>query len=238
MLPKVAWLCCTFRRPKLLGHLIDCFLKQDYPADRRVMLILDDDNEYEMQERDGWKIISVPDRYPSLGEKRNALAAMVSNDTDILCPVDDDELLLSHTTSAHAAALTDADWSVPSRVYAESDNIPGHIYARSTTGCCYPSSWAYTREFFVKTGGYPPISLDEDGEWRKVAYKMGARIADPTKPGHAPFYICRRHGDTYHMHSENKDTSWQDVLRVPRSKRHEVVVTPGYRMVNGLPRLT
>ena len=32
---KLAALCCTFRRPHMLGQLIESFLRQDYPRDLR-----------------------------------------------------------------------------------------------------------------------------------------------------------------------------------------------------------
>jgi hypothetical protein len=65
---------------------------------------------------------------------------------------------------------------------------------------------------------------------------MGVREVDPLQNGLPPFYVCRRHGNTYHMHAEDKDTSWQDALRKPHAERYEIVIAPGYEMVNGTPR--
>jgi len=109
---SIAWLCCTYKRPKLLGQLVHCFLTQDYEGPKQ-LLILDDNDEYRGQSGEGWKIISVPDRYPSLGEKRNALAAMVGDDVDILCPVDDDDLQLPHSMRAHVESMERSGRSCP-----------------------------------------------------------------------------------------------------------------------------
>ncbi|MFM7163844.1 MAG: glycosyltransferase [Planctomycetaceae bacterium] len=63
-LPFVSCLCPTYRRPKLLENSIACFLAQDYPADRRELIVLDDAGELQNQTGDGWQIISIPRRLP------------------------------------------------------------------------------------------------------------------------------------------------------------------------------
>ncbi len=77
---KLAALCFTFRRPHTLGQLIESFLRQDYPAELRELVILDDAGQYENQSGDGWRRLSIPSRFRSLGEKRNACAALASVD--------------------------------------------------------------------------------------------------------------------------------------------------------------
>jgi hypothetical protein len=75
---KLAALCCTYQRPHLLGQLIESFRRQDYPLSMRELIILDDAGQYENQHEDGWRLISVPSRFATLGEKRNACAALAS----------------------------------------------------------------------------------------------------------------------------------------------------------------
>ena len=113
---KIAAVCCTYLRPRQLGRLIQCFLRQDYPAGRRELVILDDAGQYNDQRGDGWRLVSVDRRFPSLGEKRNAAAAMVSDDVDALAPWDDDDQYLPWALSASVAALELAPWSRPSVV--------------------------------------------------------------------------------------------------------------------------
>ena len=48
----------------------------------RELMILDDAGQYENQEGDGWRLISIPSRFRSLGEKRNACAALASPDVE------------------------------------------------------------------------------------------------------------------------------------------------------------
>ena len=68
----VSCLCPTYRRPKLLKNSIACFEAQDYPADRRELIILDDAGELQNQTGAGWQIISIQRRFRSLPEKFNA----------------------------------------------------------------------------------------------------------------------------------------------------------------------
>ena len=68
-LPMVSCLCPTYRRPKLLENSIACFLAQDYPADRRELIVLDDAGELQNQTGDGWQVSSIQRRFRSLPEK-------------------------------------------------------------------------------------------------------------------------------------------------------------------------
>jgi glycosyltransferase involved in cell wall biosynthesis len=108
---KLAALCCTYRRPHLLGQLIESFLRQNYPRELRELVILDDAGQYENQEGDGWRLVSIPRRFHSLGEKRNACAALASPDAEGFLVADDDDIYLPHWFSATAEALQRADWS-------------------------------------------------------------------------------------------------------------------------------
>ena len=75
-LPFVSCLCPTYRRPQMMANTIPCFITQDYPADRRELIILDDAGELKNEISDGWQIISIPRRFRSLPEKFNALAGL------------------------------------------------------------------------------------------------------------------------------------------------------------------
>ena len=44
---KIAAVCITYLRPRQLGWMIECFLRQDYPPQRRQLVILDDAGQYE-----------------------------------------------------------------------------------------------------------------------------------------------------------------------------------------------
>ena len=64
---KLAALCCTYLRPGSLGQLIESFLRQDYPRESRELVILDDAGQYDNQEGDGWRLVSIPPTIPFAG---------------------------------------------------------------------------------------------------------------------------------------------------------------------------
>lgn len=181
---KIAVVVCTYNRPRLLGHLVRAFELQDY-ADRE-MVILDDAGQYSRQAGAGWQLISVPRRFRSLGEKRNAAAALASPDADALAIWDDDDLYLPWALSASAAALAEADWSRPSVVLQ-----PRADWAlrQHRTGGLYHGGWAYRRSAFDAAGGYPPLSGPEDQALMRRFESLGVTQADPIALGFRPFYV-------------------------------------------------
>ncbi len=101
---NIAAVCVTYLRPRQLGWMIRCFLEQDYPADKRELIVLDDAGQYEDQQGGGWRLISTGRRFATLGEKRNAAAALADG-VEALAVWDDDDLYLPWALSASAAAL-------------------------------------------------------------------------------------------------------------------------------------
>ena len=110
---KIAAICCTYKRPKELANVIACFESQDY--DDRELIILDDADQYQSQEGDRWRLISTQQRFRTLGEKRNASAALVSPEVDAYCVWDDDDVYLPwHMSAAVKTLQTGADYTIPS----------------------------------------------------------------------------------------------------------------------------
>ena len=108
---KIAVVCVTYNRPRQLGQMIRCFQRQDYAP--RELVILDDAGQYAPTEGPGWRLTSVAERFPTLGEKRNAAARLVSPDAEALAVWDDDDLYMPWALRASAAALEHAAWSRP-----------------------------------------------------------------------------------------------------------------------------
>jgi hypothetical protein len=181
---KIAAVCCTYLRPKQLGYLIRCFERQDY-ADRE-LVILDDAGQYEPAAGDRWRLVSVKERFATLGEKRNAAVGYVSADVEALAVWDDDDLYLPWALSASVAALRQAAWSRPSVVlHPQPDGSlrPHH------TGGLYHGGWAYQRELFERCGGYPAMNNGEDQALAARFVRARTSQADPVGLGYQPFYI-------------------------------------------------
>lgn len=189
---KITAVCCTHLRPRTLGHLIQCFLDQDYPRQQRELVILDDVGQYDDQQGDGWRLVSRARRYPTLGEKRNAAAELASPDAEALAVWDDDDLYLPWALSASVAALAHAPWSRPSLVlHAQSDGA----LAQHCTGGLFHGGWAYRRAAFRLVGGYAPMDNGEDQDLARRMSRSGVAWADPIALGFLPFYVYNLTGE-------------------------------------------
>lgn len=185
---KIAAVCCTYLRPKQLGHLIRCFELQDYPAAKRELVILDDAGQYHNQQGHRWRLISTDRRLPTLGEKRNAATALVSDDVEAVAVWDDDDLYLPWALRASVAALKLAPWSRPSLVlHPQQDGSLG----QHQTGGLFHGGWAYARKVFQQVGGYPPINNGEDQGFARRMNLARIKETDPIQLGLKPFYVYR-----------------------------------------------
>ena len=191
---KLAALCCTFRRPHTLGQLVESFLRQDYPSELRELVILDDAGQYENQSGDGWRLVSIPSRFRSLGEKRNACAALASADVEGFLVADDDDIYLPHWFSAQAEALKQADWSRPGLVLLED----GDALREAESDGLYHGGWAFRKETFYRVRGYGPHNNGEDQELAGRLNEAGAKYCDPCSFAR-PFYIYRYDNNSYHL---------------------------------------
>ncbi len=215
---KIAAVCCTFLRPKQLGHLIRCFERQDYPPELRELVILDDAGQYDDQRGDRWRLVSVAWRFPSLGEKRNAAAAMIEDDTRAIAVWDDDDLYLPWALRASAEALRIAPWSRPSLVLHPRTDAR---LAQHRTGGLFHGGWAYRRDTFDGVGGYPPRNNGEDQALAARFAESGVESADPCELGFRPFYIYPWGG---RWHLSGMGRSGYERLGALRAKRTPLVV--------------
>ena len=182
---KIAAVCCTYLRPKWLGWMIRCFEKQDHP--NRELVILDDAGQYDQTNGDRWRLVSEKDRYPSLAEKRNAAACLVSDDVDALAIWDDDDLYLPWALSATVAALENGEWSCPSVVLElRSDGS----FWQHKTDRWHNAHWGFRREVFWRVGGYPLEGMsDQDWLLRERCIEAGVIVGDPVSLGWKPFFV-------------------------------------------------
>jgi hypothetical protein len=183
-LPFVSCLCPTYRRPKLLENSIACFMAQDYPAERRELIVLDDAGELENQTGDGWQIISIPRRFRSLPEKFNALAGLAHG--EILVVWEDDDIYLPHHISSHVAAMDRHLWSKPSKVLSD---YTGQIQEEDATGR-FHASLTFTRHAFEQVGGWP-LTLRGDFDQQLIARLNSLGIAGDPCAVASPSYIFR-----------------------------------------------
>jgi hypothetical protein len=158
-LPKIACICPTYHRPQVLADSIECFNRQTYPLDRRELIILDDGGQYDHQRGPGWNLVSLPVRFRTLGEKRNATAALVSPDVTHFALWDDDDIYLPwHLENMAEVFQAGCEWSKPRDLFINR----GNTLQRKGTTFLYHAMWGFSRELFLSVGGYPAMQSGQD----------------------------------------------------------------------------
>ena len=215
-LPFVSCLCPTYLRSDLLANSIACFLAQDYPADRREMIILDDADHLNPQKGDGWEIVSTERRFRSLPEKFNAIAGLARG--DVLVVWEDDDIYLPWHITAHVAALKDGGFSKPSRVLSL---YTGEVEEEAAAGR-FHASLAFTREAFDEAGGWP---LTKRGDFDQVFIKrMSINGQVDTCQHGEPSYVFRWQS-TGEYHGQAAMLGPDDLLWYDKVKR-DTPITP------------
>ncbi|MEX2139799.1 MAG: glycosyltransferase [Pirellulales bacterium] len=192
---KLAAICCTYKRPALLSEAIECFLRQDYAAELRELIVLDDAGQYGDQQGDGWRVVSSRVRFRTLGEKRNASAALVSADVDAYCVWDDDDIYLPWHISAAAQALAHSDYTIPTIIYTDKINR----LERKINQYMFHGAWAFRRRAFEQVAGYPFTQSGQDQGLLLRFKEAHLRRSDPIQFDARPSYVYR----WYTAHSQH-----------------------------------
>ncbi|NQU20966.1 MAG: glycosyltransferase family 2 protein [Candidatus Nealsonbacteria bacterium] len=218
---KIACICCTYNRPQQLAEAIESFQRQTYPLDKRELIVLDDAGQYNEQTGPGWWLLSVGKRFRTLGEKRNATAALASADVDAYAVWDDDDIYLPWHLEAMARVFeSGAPWSVPDEVWIDRRTW----LERKRTGGLFHGSWGFTREAFLSVGGYPPMQSGQDQALAARFRKAGVRVASL---GGVPSYVYRwfTYENARHISALGKD-GYERRGQEPIVRRE--VVVPGW----------
>ena len=202
-LPFLTCLCPTYKRPLLLANLLYCFEQFDYPSDRCQLIVLDDNGQFPDQPHGkNWKVVSHSRRYATLGDKRNALAEMAPEMSDAFVVLDDDEAYLPWTLRAQAWALERSELSCPDRVLVE--DADSTLLMERVEFAFHPA-WAFSRNLFYRSGGYPSINHQEDLALLDIMIKSGCQ---PVSATHVwpPWLISRWEGTgSYHLSTLAED---------------------------------
>jgi glycosyltransferase involved in cell wall biosynthesis len=230
---KIACVCVTYLRAHLLGRVIRCFLRQTH--EDRELIILDDAGEYASQEGDRWRLISIDQRFRSLGEKRNAATALVSADVDAVHLWDDDDLYMPWALEAAAEALEHAAVSRPSQVL-NATTPDMRTLQRHYTGGLYHGGWAYRLDAFHALGGYRNYDNGEDQELLARFPQFGISTADPIEHGFDPAYIYTSEQNNSYRMSHCGPDGWRELGK----RKHDGVkaIVPGIEEPLGIETAT
>src|SRR5262249_43777727 len=148
-LPGVSCICPTYGRTALLEEAIYAFLQQDYRGPKELVVLNDYDGQVLELDHPEVRVVNVPRRFRSLGERLNAAAALCAHDL--------------------IGGWTDADISLPPRLslsVARLDPRKGFFKAATAwywnagalsgpEANVFHGGSCWTRELFVQARGYP-----------------------------------------------------------------------------------
>ncbi|MHC4609205.1 MAG: glycosyltransferase, partial [Planctomycetota bacterium] len=202
---SLACLCPTYGRFRLVENSIACFLAQDYPAEGRRLLVLDDSGIIPPQAGDGWQVVSVGSRFPSLPAKYNELVRLFGDWPDAYVVWEDDDIYLPWHLSSYARAMSGRGWCHPEQVWSTYSGTPKIEGAKGR----FHASLAMRQTTMWQVGGWPNTGAADFDQ--QLLARLGTADS-PANPDTVPSYVFRW-GSTDHPHGQGymsgpKDETW------------------------------
>jgi glycosyltransferase involved in cell wall biosynthesis len=187
---KVSCICPTYNRvaarPDLLEEAIESFLKQDYPADKELIVLNDHPGQKIVYTGPQVKVVNYPVRFSTLGEKYNYAIREIAIG-DLICTWEDDDISLPHRLSLSVERIGNADYFNPRAYYFACGGsikleYPAQGYAHNCS--------MFTRKAFVTVGGYPFVSGPQDAHMDGLL-RSHCKVVDGLKFPEETFFIYR-----------------------------------------------
>jgi glycosyltransferase involved in cell wall biosynthesis len=193
--PPVSCLCPTYGRVALLEEAIEAFLRQDYPGEKELIVLNDYAQQTLIFDHPQVRIINLPTRCHSVGEKYKMAAALASH--DLLFVWHDDDIYLPHRLSYSVAHLdpTISFFKADQAWFWNAGVLTGPQANLFHGGSCW------RRELFTQVQGYPHIDNGYDAEFEQLcrAVAPSALRTEPIKLADL-YYLYRWRGtNTYHF---------------------------------------
>lgn len=216
-MPLVSCLCATYNRPRshqyLLEEAIESFVRQTYP--NKELIVLNDCPGQELVcDATGVRVVNVPERFPSLGDKWNAAVELARG--DLLAPWNDDDISLPKRLTFSVERLGDADYFNPRRYWFHDST---GLHFDHSMGYAHNAS-LFTRRAFLRVGGYPSISLGEDAAMDGALLAQMEHVVDPLR-GYPEletsewFYIYRWGVNPVHVSGRPYEGYYREIGMLP-----------------------
>ncbi|RIK39429.1 MAG: hypothetical protein DCC55_18120 [Chloroflexi bacterium] len=199
--PPVSCLCPTYGRVELLEEAIYSFLQQDYPGQKELIVLNDYDQQTLVFDHPEVRVVNLPNRFHSVGEKYKAAVALASH--DLIFVWHDDDIYLLHRLSYAVAHLDQntAFFKADQAWFWNDGQVSGPERNLFHGGSCW------RRNLFRKVQGYPYLDNQYDVEFERLcqAEAPGAFQVDPIKAAEI-YYIYRWNGTkSYHLSAMGAD---------------------------------
>jgi glycosyltransferase involved in cell wall biosynthesis len=224
----------TYGRPEYVGESVAMFLAQDYPA-KELIVLNDCVGQTFHCDLPGVRVINASDRYPSLGEKRNAAIEMAAG--DILAVWDDDDVHLPWRLSLSLSEMQgfNTEFYRPAEFWAywsenelhDNQAVP-HWISHGLV--------LFTRNLWKRVGSYPPQGIGEDAVFfDRIHRELGQDFIKYPISRDDRFYILRGTSLYHHMSisggSQPLDTSPVDLEIIPKSIQDPLLREASNRLI-------
>jgi len=144
----VSCICLTYARPALLEEAIFSFLQQDYTGPKELLVLNDYDRQILALDHPEVRVINLPLRFRTVGEKMNVAVALASH--DLLFVWDDDDIYLSHRLAFSVEKFeTEKGFFKPNKAWVWNNNqLCGPKESIFHVGSCW------SRDLFDAVRGY------------------------------------------------------------------------------------
>jgi len=195
-------MCLTFARPKrIVEEAVYSFLNQDYPGDKELLILNDFDQQIIRFDHPQVTIVNISSRFRTVGEKRNAAAALCRH--DLLAVWDDDDIYLPHRLSFSASMFDEKKrFFKPSKAF-----VVNHGVISGPKANLFHSGGMWRRSLFDQVGGYRHMGSGQDRDIEvKFEKVIGARKNYNSIQPSEIFYLYRWSGtQSYHLSGFGRD---------------------------------
>ena len=196
--PLISCVMPTYGRPAYVDESVAMFLAQDYP--HKELILLNDcvDQTYRFEHSEV-HVVNRAERYPTLGEKRNATIEMSRG--ELIAVWDDDDVYLpwrlsftleqlrKHETPFYRAAEFWAYWG--ESTLHKNQSIPSWVNHPNTL---------FTKKLWQQVAGYPALNCGEDtGFFRRIHKLLDRPFIKYPLAEHERFFLLRGKSQYAHM---------------------------------------
>lgn len=216
---SISCICLTYGRPRHLAEAVSCFLAQDYPGPKQMVVFNTHPGQKIVGELPNVKIVNCPQRPPSLGVARNL--AIAEADGDIIVTTDDDDLYLPHHLSVIAQGFerSNADWVRITPVwYSERWKV------KKTFGT-WANSVAFTVDAWEKAGAYADMNVGEDRNFLGKLSQHCRGVILELKPEEIPAIYCWDNA-VWHISGDGEKADSYEKARQELEKRQRLGGVP------------
>ncbi|MEZ4732258.1 MAG: glycosyltransferase family A protein [Caldilineaceae bacterium] len=193
--PPVSCICLTYGRPAVLEEAIESFLIQAYQGPKELIVLNDYVDQTLHFDHPEVRVINVPKRFHTVGEKMNAAVALAAH--DLLFVWDDDDIYLPHRLTFSVEHFdADKGFFKPHEAW-----ILNNGTLRLASHSVYHVASCWSRTLFNEVRGYPAEGTGYDllFEHRLAERFPGVTAVYVIQPEEI-YYLYRWGGtDSYHM---------------------------------------